>query len=107
MRPLAGYDIICAVDPGSDDSQSASADAWARGDDTPAGDGVQIVGLRHFQRLMPLLHRLDEIGCARDSAGNRQLFMSDYCAVVILYLFNPMIDSLRSLQRTLGLAAYS
>jgi hypothetical protein len=29
--------------------------------------------------------------------------MSDYCAVVMLYLFNPMIDSLRSLQRTLGL----
>jgi hypothetical protein len=54
---------------------------------------------------MPLLHRLDEVGCARDSAGNRQLFMSDYCAVVILYLFNPMIDSLRCLQRTLGLAA--
>ena len=29
--------------------------------------------------------------------------MSDYCATVLLYLFNPMINSLRMLQETLGL----
>ena len=29
--------------------------------------------------------------------------MSDYCAAVMLYLFNPMLDSLRSLQRVLEL----
>ena len=88
---------LASVD--SDDLDGTSADA------PPGGNQAHITGLRHFRRLMPLLHRLDEVGCARDSAGNRRLFMSDYCAVVILYLFNPMVDSLRCLQRTLGLAA--
>jgi hypothetical protein len=63
----------------------------------------QVVGLKHFKRLTPLLHRLDEVGCQRDKAGNRQLLMSDYCAVVMLYLFNPLVDSLRMLQATVGL----
>jgi hypothetical protein len=62
-----------------------------------------VVGLKHFKRLMPLLHRLDEVGCARDSAGNRRLLMSDYCAVVLLYLFNPALNSLRKLQKVPGL----
>jgi hypothetical protein len=66
---------------------------------------VHIAGLRHFKRLMPLLHRLDDVGRERDGAGNRRLFMSDYCAVVMLYLFNPMLDSLRSLQRVLELGS--
>jgi hypothetical protein len=79
------------------DKDVASEDA------VPGSAGARIEGLKHFKRLMPLLHRLDDVGCQRDTAGNRQLLMSDYCAVVMLYLFNPMIDSLRSLQRTLGL----
>jgi hypothetical protein len=73
-------------------------------DPAPGSSRARIVGLTHFKRLMPLLHRLDEVGCARDTAGNRTLLMSDYCAVVMLYLFNPMLDSLRSLQQALGLA---
>jgi hypothetical protein len=72
-------------------------------DPSPGSLRAHLVGLTHFKRLMPLLHRLDDVGCARDTAGNRTLLMSDYCVVVMLYLFNPMIDSLRSLQRTLGL----
>jgi len=62
-----------------------------------------VVGLKHFKRLMPLLHRLESVGCQRDTAGNRRLFMSDYCAVVMLYLFNPMINSIRMLQQSLKL----
>lgn len=69
----------------------------------PGSPRAHIVGLSHFKRLVPLLRRLDRVGCERDTAGNRTLRMSDYCVVVMLYLFNPMIDSLRSLQRTLGL----
>jgi hypothetical protein len=64
---------------------------------------TEVVGLKHFKRLMPLLQRLEQVGCERDKAGNRRLFMSDYCATVLLYLFNPMINSLRMLQETLGL----
>lgn len=75
------------------------------GPDPPPGSGdARVLGLTHFKRLLPLLHRLDDIGCERDTAGNRTLLMGDYCTVVMLYLFNPMIDSLRGLQRTLGLA---
>jgi hypothetical protein len=66
-------------------------------------DEVQIQGLKHFKRLMPLLHRLDDVGCERDKAGNRLLKMSDYCASVMLYLWNPSINSIRMLQEALGL----
>jgi len=79
------------------DTQAGCADA------PPGGAPAHPAGLRHFKRLLPLLHRLDRVGCDRDTAGNRKLRMGDYCVVVMLYLFNPMIDSLRSLRRTLGL----
>ena len=65
---------------------------------------VQVQGLKHFKRLMPLLHRLDEVGCQRDKAGNRRLRMSDYCAAVLLYLFSPALNSIRMLQEAMGLA---
>jgi len=54
-------------------------------------------GLKSLDRLMPLLERLRPVGCARDRAGNRQLFFDGYCALVLLYLFNPIVSSLRAL----------
>lgn len=65
---------------------------------------IDVQGLKHFKRLMPLLHRLDGVGCQRDKAGNRLLRMSDYCAAVLLYLLNPTFNSIRMLQRVMGLA---
>src|SRR5882724_9507212 len=44
-----------------------------------------------------------EVGCDRDKAGNRQLFFDDYVKVVLLYTWNPLIDSIHSLQQTLEL----
>jgi len=58
-----------------------------------------IVGLKYFNRLMPLLHRLHEVGTQRDHAGNRQLFFDQYCAFILLSLFNPIVTSLRGIQR--------
>jgi DDE family transposase len=58
-----------------------------------------IVGLKYFDRLMPLLERLHEVGTARDRAGNRQLFFDQYCAFVLLFLFNPVVTSLRGIQQ--------
>jgi len=58
-----------------------------------------ITGLQYFRRLLPLLERLREAGCARDKAGNRTLTMDQYCSLVLLYLFNPVVVSLRSLQQ--------
>jgi hypothetical protein len=70
--------------------------------ESPLAD-IDIQGLKHFKRLLPLLRRLDEVGCDRDKAGNRQLLMSDYCAAVILYLFSPMLNSLRMLRQAMQL----
>jgi Transposase DDE domain len=97
LRSRFFFGTIARVDQPPDDKDVVSSDPQ------PGSAEAHIVGLAHFKRLLPLLHRLDDAGCDRDTAGNRTLLMGDYCAVVMLYLFNPMIDSLRSLQRALGL----
>ena len=58
-----------------------------------------IVGLKYFDRLMPLLERLHDVGTQRDRAGNRQLFFDQYCAYILLFLFNPIVTSLRGIQQ--------
>jgi Transposase DDE domain len=59
--------------------------------------GIQ--GLKYLDRLLPLLDRLHDVGCQRDRAGNRQLHFDQYCVLVLLFLFNPMLRSLRALQQ--------
>jgi len=56
-------------------------------------------GFKHFRSLRKLLLRLHEVGTKRDTAGNRQLHMDQYCVLVLLWLFNPAIRTLRGLQR--------
>jgi hypothetical protein len=56
-------------------------------------------GLKYFDQLDPLLKRLHEVGCQRDSAHNRELHYDQYCMLVLLFLFNPAVKSLRSLQQ--------
>ena len=58
-----------------------------------------VVGLKYFRKLWPLFERLHEVGCQRDKAGNRQLFMDQYCGLVLLFMFNPCLRSLRGLQQ--------
>src|SRR5271155_4141990 len=58
-----------------------------------------IQGLKYLDRLLPLLDQLHEVGCQRDSAGNRCLHYDQYCLLVLLYLFNPVVRSLRALQQ--------
>ncbi len=48
-----------------------------------------IVGLKYFDRLMPLLERLHDVGTQRDRAGNRQLFLDQYCAYILLVSPQP------------------
>jgi hypothetical protein len=38
-------------------------------------------------------------GTERDRAGNRRLFMDQYCALILMALFSPAIRRLRDLQR--------
>ena len=58
-----------------------------------------ISGLKYFNQLIPLLERLHDVGTERDKAGNRHLFMDQYCMMVLLFLFNPVVDSLRGIQQ--------
>ncbi len=64
----------------------------------------QITGLKYFDKLAPLLERLHDDGCARDRAGNRQLHYDQHCLLILLYLFNPVVTSLRGLQQASELA---
>lgn len=63
----------------------------------------ELRGLKYFKRLTPLLDRLHAVGTGRDRAGNRQLFFDQYCKLVLLYLFNPLIGSVRMLQEAAAL----
>ena len=58
-----------------------------------------ITGLKYFDQLAPLLMRLHEEGCERDKAGNRKLHYDQYCMLLLLYLFNPVVTSLRGIQQ--------
>jgi len=58
-----------------------------------------ITGLKFFDKLAPLLNRLHQDGCERDRAGNRQLHYDQYCMLLLLYLFNPIVTSLRGIQQ--------
>src|SRR5271167_1186362 len=58
-----------------------------------------IRGLKYFKKLQPLLARLHDVGTERDRAGNRQLFFDQYASLILLFFFNPAVDSLRALQR--------
>jgi hypothetical protein len=63
-----------------------------------------ITGLKYFEKLNPLLNRLHEVGCERDKANNRDLHFDQYCMLVLLYLFNPIVTSLRGIQQASELA---
>jgi hypothetical protein len=59
----------------------------------------------HLQRVFSLLDRLHDVGCGRDAAGNRQLHFDDYFKLVLLYVWNPLINSIADLQQAVALPA--
>ena len=59
--------------------------------------------MRQLRRVAGLLSFLHDAGCERDTAGNRELHYDDYVLLVLLYLFNPLIDSMRLLQQVADL----
>jgi Transposase DDE domain len=58
-----------------------------------------VKGLKYFTLLNPLLEGLHEHGTQRDVAGNRILHFDQYCSLVLLFYFNPIVDSLRGIQQ--------
>src|SRR5271168_330788 len=65
----------------------------------PGHNGV-VQGLKYLKQLDTLLTRLHDVGCERDAAHNRKLHYDQYCMLILLFLFNPAVKSLRSLQQT-------
>ncbi|MHC2071120.1 hypothetical protein ACYFX5_26910 [Bremerella sp. T1] len=57
-------------------------------------------GMKYFKAIRPLLASLHEIGTDRDRAGNRDLHMDEYCVLVLLWMFSPILTSLRGLQQS-------
>lgn len=75
-----------------------------QGTDAPnLSPALEIRGLKYFRKLLPLFQRLHDVGCQRDTAHNRQLHFDQYAALVMLYLFNPLLGSMRALQHALSL----
>jgi Transposase DDE domain len=62
------------------------------------------ISLKMLTRVLPLLDKLHPCGTERDTAGNRTLFFDDYVKLTLVYLFNPLIDSISMLQRAAALA---
>lgn len=60
---------------------------------------ADVQGLKYFRELAPLLKRLHDVGTQRDKAHNRELHMDQYCMLILLWLFSPIVDSLRGLQQ--------
>ena len=58
-----------------------------------------ITGLKFFDQLAPLLQRLHDDACQRDTANHRKLFYDQYGMLMLLYFFNPIVTSLRGLQQ--------
>lgn len=67
---------------------------------------IEIKDLQGFKKLkdvLPLLADLRDVGCERDSAGNRELFFDQYVTLILFQLMNPLVDSMRGLQQAVGL----
>jgi hypothetical protein len=62
-----------------------------------------VTGLKFFKHIRPMLDSLHDIGTSRDVAGNRKLHYDQYGVLVLMWMFNPIIDSLRGLQQASNL----
>jgi hypothetical protein len=58
-----------------------------------------VQGIKYFKAMRELLAGLHDVGTQRDKANNRQLHMDEYCILVLLWFFSPVVDSLRGLQQ--------
>src|SRR3954453_23523137 len=61
--------------------------------------GHNLQGLKYLDQPLPLSDRLHDVGCRRDRAGNRKLHFDQYCALILLFLLNPVLRSFRALQQ--------
>lgn len=58
-----------------------------------------ILHLGQLKRVISLLDARHEVGCRRDTAGNRKLHFDQYVKLVLLYVRNPLLASIRDLRQ--------
>ena len=56
-------------------------------------------GFQDLRAIAKLFKSLEGVGTESDKAGNRNLTMDQYCLMVLMWLYNPVIDSLGGLQQ--------
>lgn len=61
--------------------------------------GEKLQGFKYIESIGSLLEKLRPVGTQRDQAGNRAFFFDQYAALLLMYFFNPVLDSLRGLQK--------
>ena len=49
-------------------------------------------GFKQLRKVAQMLEHLHHVGCARDKAGNRELHFDDYVLLILLAMFNPLIE---------------
>jgi hypothetical protein len=54
-----------------------------------------LVGFKYFKKILKLLDRLHLTATARDTAHKRTLHYDQHVALLLLYFFNPIVQSLR------------
>ena len=75
------------------------ADADVNKTGKPRVQSKDISGLKYFAMLIPLLQRFHEDQCQRDKANQRELHYDHYGMLILLYMFNPTVTSLRAIQQ--------
>ena len=84
----------------SDVSKTAHGGASASGTrKKPKITERDLRGLKYFPLINPLLEKLHKCATDRDRAGNRILHYDQYCSLLLLFFFSPIVDSLRGIQQ--------
>ena len=65
----------------------------------PITESTKLEGFKDLRAMAALLERLHKVGCERDAAGSRDLHMDQYCLMILFWMYNPVIDSMRGLQQ--------
>ena len=90
---------MATADPTVPDSSPPAEETAPAAAARPITD-KDIVGLKYFDAILPLLQRLHDDGCGRDKAHNRSLHFDQYTALILVFLFNPIVTSMRGLIQT-------
>jgi len=77
----------------------ATRQAGKRSDSKRVDESTKLEGLKDLRAIARLLEPLHQMGTERDKAANRSLHMDEYCLLVLLWLYNPVVHSLRGMQQ--------